>query len=135
MRRLRGTALSLGAWGLTAFALLRHFDLRQRVESIRQARSGLVILGSRVDGVPLCTPESALTDLGTEPEVLGLAAADPDRLHGQLGPARRGEVVCAHFAASRHYDPGRSTALASIAVERILDGLLLSVLEASSPSA
>src|SRR5207245_938004 len=44
-----------------------------------------------------------------------------------LLPARLGEVLRAHCAAASGDDRGRTAALASIAAERILDGLILAL--------
>jgi dolichyl-phosphate beta-glucosyltransferase len=99
------------------------------VESIRQARSGLVILG-----VALMVCAYGLRGARWRIWERSLRYWDSLRLiligcmGNNVGPARLGEVVRAHFAASSDYDRGRSTALASIAAERFLDGLLLSVL-------
>ena len=45
MKRLAEFAVSLALGGLLLFALLKHFDARQTMESVRQARPSLLALG------------------------------------------------------------------------------------------
>jgi uncharacterized protein (TIRG00374 family) len=129
MKRLTEFALSLVFGGLILFALLRHFDLRQTMESVRQAHSGLLILGLALM-VAACLLRGARWRIWER----SLSYWDSLRLIliGFMGnnvlPARLGEVLRAHCAAAKTgIDRGRTTALASIAAERILDGLMLSI--------
>ena len=129
MKRLTEFALSLVLGGLLLFVLFRHFDLRQTMESIRRAHSGLLILG-----LALMVVAYLLRGARWQIWERSLSYWDSLRLIliGFMGnnvlPARLGEVLRAHCAAAKtDNDRGRTTALASIAAERILDGLVLSV--------
>lgn len=129
MKRLTEFAVSSALGGLILFALLRHFDLRQTMESVRQADSGLLILGF---ALMVC----AYLLRGGRWRIWERSLSYWDSLRlifiGFMGnnvlPARLGEVLRAHCTAAKtDNDRGRTAALASIAAERILDGLMLSV--------
>jgi uncharacterized membrane protein YbhN (UPF0104 family) len=112
------------------FALLRHFELRQMVESIRQAHFGLVILGVALmvcayalRGARWWICERSLSYWNSLRLILiGFMAEN-------VLPARLAEVLRAHCSAAKtDKDGGRTIVFASIATERIVDGLMLSVL-------
>ena len=130
MRRFREFALPLVGWGLIIFALFRHFDLRRTVESIHQARFGPVILG-----FALMVCAYALRAVRCRIWERSLSYCDSLRLvligfmAKNVLPGRLAGVLRADCAAAKtDYDRGRSTALAAIGGERILDGLMVSVL-------
>jgi len=129
MRKLTEFGIPLVFGGLIIFGLLRHFDLRQTMESVRQADSGLLILG-------LALMVCAYVLRGARWRIWERSISYWESLQlvliGFMGnnvlPARLGEVLRAHCrAANTDNDRGRTAALASVAAERILDGLILSV--------
>jgi uncharacterized protein (TIRG00374 family) len=129
MKRLAEFVISVVLGGLLLFALLRHFDLRQTMESVRQADPNLLIFG-----FSLMTAAYLLRGLRWQIWERSLNYWNSLRLIliGFMGnnilPARLGEVLRAHCAAAKtDRDRGRTTVLASIAAERILDGLILSL--------
>jgi dolichyl-phosphate beta-glucosyltransferase len=129
MKRFAEFGISLVLGGLILFVLLRHFDLRQTMESVRQAHPRLLVLG-------LTLMIAAYLVRGARWRIWERSLSYGDSLRlvliGFMGnnilPGRLGEVLRAHCTAVKTDDDrGRTTALASIAAERILDGLILSV--------
>jgi dolichyl-phosphate beta-glucosyltransferase len=129
MKRLTRFGMSLVVSGLILYAVLRRFDLQQTMASVRQAHTVLLVLG-----VTLMVIAYLLR--GARWQIWERSLSYPDSLRliliGFMGnnilPARLGEILRAHCAAAKTSDDrGRTTALASIAAERILDGLILSV--------
>jgi dolichyl-phosphate beta-glucosyltransferase len=115
--------------GLLLYSLLRHFDLQQTMESVRQARPSLLVLG-----VTLMVVSYLLRGVRWQIWERSLSYWDSLRLiligfmGNNLLPARLGEILRAHCAAATTTDNrGRTAALASIATERVLDGLVLGV--------
>jgi dolichyl-phosphate beta-glucosyltransferase len=130
MKRLAELVISLVIVGLILHAVLWRFDLRQTMASVRQAHLGLLILGASLMAV-------AYLVRGARWRIWERSLSYWDSLRliliGFMGnnilPARLGEILRAHCAAAKTDDDrGRTTALASIAAERILDGLILAVL-------
>jgi dolichyl-phosphate beta-glucosyltransferase len=120
---------SLAASGLILYALLRHFNFGDAMASVRGARPSLLVLG-------LALMVAAYLVRGARWQIWERSLGYWDSLRliliGFMGnnilPARLGEILRAHCAAAKtSSDRGRTTALASIAAERILDGLVLSV--------
>jgi dolichyl-phosphate beta-glucosyltransferase len=129
MTRLVQFVMSLVLGGLILYALLRRFDLREAMASIRQAHPSLLVLG-----LTLMVLAYLLRGARWQIWERSLNYWDSLRLIliGFMGnnilPARLGEILRAHCAAAKtSNDRGRTTALASIAAERILDGLILAV--------
>ena len=129
MKRFAQSVISLVFGGLVLYAVLWHFDLRQVMASVRQARPTLLVLG-----VGLMVIGYLLRGARWPIWERSLSYWDSFRLIliGFMGnnvlPARLGEILRAHCATAKTSDDrGRTTALASIGVERILDGLVLSV--------
>jgi dolichyl-phosphate beta-glucosyltransferase len=130
MRRFTEFALPLVGWGLIIFALFRHFDLRQIVESIHQARFGPVILSFalmacayalRAARCRIWEPSLSYWD-SLRLVLIGLMAKN-------VLPARLARVLRADCAAAKtDYHRGRSTALAAIAGECIVDSMMVLVL-------
>lgn len=129
MKRLTEFAISLALAGLIFYALFRHFDVRQTMESVRQAHLSLLVLGCALlaaayllRGARWRIWERSLTYWNSLRLILiGF-------MGNNILPARMGEVLRAHCAAAKtDADRGRTTALGSIAAERILDGLVLGV--------
>jgi dolichyl-phosphate beta-glucosyltransferase len=129
MKRLAEFAISLVFVGLILHAVLWRFDLRQTMASVRQAHPSLLILG-------VTFMVAAYLIRGARWRIWERSLSYWDSLRliliGFMGnnilPARLGEILRAHCAAAKTDDDrGRTTALASIAAERILDGLILAV--------
>jgi dolichyl-phosphate beta-glucosyltransferase len=127
VKRLVQFVLSLAFGGLVLRLVLRRFDLGQVMGAFRQAHPGLLLLG-----VALMVAGYLVRGARWRIWEHSLSYWDSLRLIliGFMGnnvlPARLGEVLRAHCAAAKTVgDRGRTAALASIAAERILDGLLL----------
>src|SRR6516162_5531387 len=129
MKRLAEFAISLALGGLILDAVLRHFDLRQTMECVRRARPGLLSLGAGLmvaayllRGVRWRIWERSLSYWNSLRLILiGF-------MGNNILPARLGEILRAHCAAAKTtHDRGRTTALASIVAERVLDGTVLGV--------
>jgi dolichyl-phosphate beta-glucosyltransferase len=129
MKRLIEIVVSLVLGGLILFVLLRHFDVRTTMESVRQAHPGLLILG-------LTLMVFAYLLRGARWRIWERSLSYWNSLRliliGFMGnnilPGRLGELLRAHCAAAKtDGDRGRTSALASVAAERILDGFVLSV--------
>ncbi len=127
MKRAAQFILSLVFGGLILKLVLRQFDLHQVMGAFRQAHPGVLILG-----VALMIAGYLVRGERWRIWEHSLSYWDSLRLIliGFMGnnvlPARLGEVLRAHCAAAKTVgDRGRTAALASIAAERILDGLLL----------
>jgi uncharacterized protein (TIRG00374 family) len=129
MKRLAEFTISLVVAGLIVYTVLSHFDLQRTTESIRQARASLLMIG-----VGLMVTAYLLRGARWRIWEPSLSYWDSLRLIliGFMGnnvlPFRLGEILRAHCAAAKtSRDRGRTTVLASIAAERILDGMILGV--------
>jgi len=129
MKRLAEFAVSLALGGLILNAVLRHFDLRQTMVCVREARPTLLVLGAG-----LIVVAHLLRGVRWRIWERSLSYWDSLRLIliGFMGnnvlPVRLGEILRAHCAAAKtSHDRGRTTALASIVAERVLDGMTLGV--------
>ncbi len=129
MKRWLQFAVSLLVGGLVLRAVLRQFDFSQMSSALRQARLGLLFLG-------FLLMVAAYLLRGARWRIWELSLGYWDSLRliliGFMGnnvfPARLGELLRAHCASAKtRSDLGRTAALASIAAERILDGLVLAV--------
>jgi dolichyl-phosphate beta-glucosyltransferase len=130
MKRVVQFVVCLAAGGLLLYVVLCQFDLRQTLAALRQAHPGLWILG-----VTLMVAGYLLRGARWRIWECSLSYWDSLRLiligfmGNNLLPGRLGEVLRAHCAAAKTGDDrGRTAALASIAAERILDGLMLAVI-------
>lgn len=130
MKRILQFALSLGFGGLVLWAVLRQFDLRRAADAVRLAHPGslalgfaLMVLGYLLRGARWRIWERSLSYWDSLRIIL------VGFMGNNVLPARLGEVLRAHCAAARidEDERGRTAALASIAAERILDGLVLAV--------
>ncbi len=129
MRRFAQSIMSFVLGGLILCAVLWHFDLRQAMASVRRAHPSLLILG-----LGLMVVGYLFRGARWRIWERSLSYWDSFRLIliGFMGnnilPARLGEILRAHCASAKTSDDrGRTAALASVAAERILDGLILSV--------
>ena len=127
MKRFAEFAISLALAVLILYALLSHFNLRRTAESVRQAHPSLLIIG-----IALMVAAYLLRGWRWRMWQGSLSYWNSLRviLIGFMGnnilPARLGEILRAHCAATKANDDwGRTSALSSIAAERILDGLVL----------
>jgi dolichyl-phosphate beta-glucosyltransferase len=127
MRRFSQFVFALTVSGLVLYALLAQFDLPGTMAFLRGARSdrllagvALLVLAYLLRGVRWRIWERSLTYWDSFRLILiGF-------MGNNVLPARLGEVLRAHCAAAKTEDDrGRTTALASIAAERVLDGLIL----------
>ena len=128
-RRPAQLFVSLIFGGLLLHAVFWRVDLRQTMVRVRQAHAGLLIVGAS-----LMVVAYLLRGARWRIWERGLSYWNSLRLIliGFMGnnilPARLGEILRAHCASAKTgSDRGRTTALASIAAERILDGLMLGV--------
>ena len=129
MKRFIQSTTALVFGGILLYVVLSHFDLRRTSASLRQARPGLLLLG-----VGLIVACYLLRGMRWRIWERSLSYWNSFRLiligfmGNNLFPARLGEVLRAHCASAKTGDDrGRTAALASIAVERILDGLVLAI--------
>jgi glycosyltransferase 2 family protein len=129
MKRFVQSVTSLVLGGLVLYAALRRFDLRQTVALLLRAHLHLLVLG-----MALIVCGYLLRAVRWRIWERSLSYWDSLRLiligfmGNNLLPARLGEILRAHCTAAKTCaDRGRTTALASISVERILDGLILSL--------
>jgi dolichyl-phosphate beta-glucosyltransferase len=129
MKRIGQFVFSLVLGCLVLYALLRQFDLQQTLQFVREARPGLLLCG-----VTLMILAYLLRGARWRIWERTLTYWDSLRLIfiGFMGnnilPARLGEFLRAHCAAAKTgNDRGRTSALASIVAERILDGMTLAV--------
>jgi dolichyl-phosphate beta-glucosyltransferase len=129
MKRFLQFTASLVCGGFVLYAVLRQFDLRHTAAAIRQAHLSLLIIG-------LALMVAAYLLRGTRWRIWESSLSYWDSLRliligyaaNNVLPARLGELLRAHCTSSRiGKDRGRTAALASIAAERILDGLVLAV--------
>jgi len=129
VRRLEQAVVSLVLAGLIFYALLRHFDLRQTMEAVRRAHANLLILGGSLTVIAYLLRaarwriwEHSLSYWNSLRLILiGF-------MGNNVLPARLGEILRAHCTAAMTCESrGRTSALASIAAERIFDGLVLGV--------
>lgn len=130
MKRLAEIFISLVIVGLVLYAVLWRFNLRETMVSVRQANLTFLMLGAGLMVLAYLV-RAARWQIWER----SLSYWDSLRLIliGFMGnntlPARLGEILRAHCAAAKTDDDrGRTTALASIAAERILDGLILAAL-------
>jgi len=126
-RRLAQFVLSLALGGLLLHAVFWRVDLQQTMVRVRHAHAGVLIVGAGLMVV-------AYLLRGARWRIWERCLSYRDALRliliGFMGnnvlPARLGEILRAHCASAKtRSDRGRTTALASIAAERILDGLIL----------
>jgi dolichyl-phosphate beta-glucosyltransferase len=129
MKRFAHSVLSMVFGGLVLYAVLWRFDMRQTMVSVRQAHLSLLALGFAMMAVGYL-----LRGARWQIWERSLSYLDSLRLiligfmGNNLLPARMGEILRAHCASVKTSDDrGRTTALASIAAERILDGVILAV--------
>ncbi len=129
MKRLAEVAISLALGAAVLYAVFMHFDLQYAMNSVRHAHPSLLVLG-----VMLMVASYLLRGARWQIWERSLSYWNSLRLIliGFMGnnilPARLGEILRAHCAAAKtSHDRGRTTALASIAAERILDGMILGV--------
>lgn len=122
------TSLALG--GLLLWAVFRRFDMRQTISAVQRAHLSLLMLG-----LALMVSSYLLRGARWRIWERSLSFWDSFRLiligfmGNNLLPARLGEILRAHCTAPKTSDDrGRTTALASVSAERILDGLILSLL-------
>ena len=129
MKRLFQFLISLVLGGLVLRAVLRQFDFSQMSAALRQAHLNLLLLG-------LVLMVAAYLLRGARWRIWETSLSYWDSLRliliGFMGnnvlPARLGEILRAHCTSAKtDNDRGRTAALASIAAERILDGLVLAV--------
>jgi dolichyl-phosphate beta-glucosyltransferase len=129
MKRFIQSISALVFGGILFYAVLSHFDLRRTSASLRQARLSLLLLSMVLIvacyllwGTRWRIWERSLTYWNSFRLILiGF-------MGNNIFPARLGEVLRAHCAAAKTGDErGRTAALASIAAEHILDGLILAV--------
>lgn len=127
MRRLTETVVSLVLGGLILYAVLTRFELRQTLEAVRRAHANLLMLAGSLS-------VTAWLLRGARWRIWERSLTYWDSLRliliGFMGnnvlPARLGEILRAHCAAAKTRESrGRTSTLASIAAERILDGLVL----------
>jgi dolichyl-phosphate beta-glucosyltransferase len=130
VKRLVQFGISLAIGGLILAVLLRRFDLPEVMGWIRQARPTLLLIG-----IAAMIASYLLRGARWRIWERRLRYSDSLRLIliGFMGnnvlPARLGEMLRARCAAAEARDERvRAAALASIAAERILDGLILAVL-------
>lgn len=126
MKRFKA-AISIAFGATLLYEVLSHFGARQTIALIRQSRPSFLLLGAAlmVSGYLLRAARWLIWERS-------LSYWNSLRLIliGFMGnnvlPARLGEVLRAHCTSPKtSQDRGRTTALASIAAERILDGLML----------
>lgn len=129
MKRFVQLAVSIALGVILLYQVLSHFGSRQTVTAIRQARLDLLFLGAAlmissylVRAARWLVWERSLTYRNSLRLILiGF-------MGNNVLPARLGEVLRAHFTSAKTCQSrGRTTALASIAAERILDGLVLAL--------
>lgn len=129
MKRITQFVMSLLLGSLVLYAVLRQFDLHQMMSAVRDARPRLLLFG-----IALMVCGYLLRGARWRIWERSLSYWDSLRLIliGFMGnnvlPARLGEILRAHCAAAKRDDRSRTAVLASIAAERILDGLVLAVL-------
>ena len=130
MKRFVQATFSIIIAVVLLYIALSHFGLSQTIAAIRTARPRLLVLGAAL--MVLSYFLRAARWLIWE-RSLNYWNSFRLILIGFMGnnllPARLGEVLRAHCTSAKtSQDRGRTTALASIATERILDGSMLAVL-------
>jgi len=130
MKRIAQWALSLALGGVVLYVLLRGFNGQQTLAAFRHARMVPLLVGFL-----LMVGAYLLRGARWQIWEPGLSYWDSLRLIliGFMGnnilPARMGEVLRAHCTGAKNdQGRGRTAALASIAAERILDGLVLGLI-------
>ena len=130
MKRTFQVTLSVAVAALVLHTLLRGFDGQEIQRLLHAAEPGrllaagaLMVLAYLVRAARWTIWESSLTYWNSLRLILiGF-------MGNNVLPARLGEVLRAHCTAAKtSYERGRTTALASIAAERVFDGLTLGVL-------
>ena len=129
LKRYLEAAASVILGVILLYVVLSHFGLRETFASIRKARPLLLLLGSAlmvssyfVRGARWLIWERSLDYWDS------LCLVLIGFMGNNVLPARLGEVLRAHCTSAKtSEDRRRTTALASIAAERILDGLILVV--------
>jgi dolichyl-phosphate beta-glucosyltransferase len=130
MKSFAKGAVSLVIAGILLYLVFLHFGLRETMTAIRNVRSKFLALA-----IVLMMASYFLRAARWPIWEQSLNYWNSFRLiligfmGNNLLPARLGEVLRAHCTAAKTCeDRGRTTALASIAAERILDGLILAML-------
>jgi dolichyl-phosphate beta-glucosyltransferase len=129
MKRFAQSVASLVLAGLVLYAALRRFDLRQTMTFVLHAHVNLLVLGS---ALIVCSYLLRAARWRIWERSVSYWDSVQLILIGFMGnnllPARLGEILRAHCTAAKTcVGRGRTTALASISLERILDGLILSL--------
>ena len=134
MRRLVQFLLSALVSAVIIWTLMRHFDAQQTLTFVLGASPAPLVLG-----VSLMVLAYAVRAARWPIWERGLSYRNSLRLlligfmGNNLLPARLGEILRAHCAATRTgSDRRRTAALGSIAAERVLDGVLLATLGVAS---
>ncbi|HKW34966.1 MAG TPA: flippase-like domain-containing protein [Candidatus Acidoferrum sp.] len=129
MKRYLEAAASIILGVILLYVALSHFGLAETMASVRKARPLLLLLGSSlmVSSYFLRAARWLIWERS-----LDYWSSIRLVLIGFMGnnvlPARLGEVLRAHCTSAKtSEDRGRTSALASIAAERILDGLILAI--------
>ncbi len=129
MKRFAQFAIAFAVSGCILYALFGQFDPAETMASVWQARPSLLMLG-------IMFMIAAYLFRGARWRIWERSLSYWDSLRliliGFMGnnvlPARLGEILRAHCTAVKtSRDRGRTTALASIGAERILDGLVLAL--------
>lgn len=129
MKRFVQSVLSMLLGALVLYIVLSRFNLRETMESVRHAHLSLLAVG-------LALMAAGYLIRGARWQIWERSLSYGDSLRliliGFMGnnvlPARLGEILRARCAAAESSDDlGRTAALASIAAERILDGLVVAV--------
>lgn len=129
MKNLAKAAISFVIGGILLYLVFSHFGLRETTASIRQSRPCFLL-----SGIVLMVCSYLIRAARWRIWERSLSYWNSLRLIliGFMGnnvlPARLGEILRAHCTSPKtSLDRGRTSALASIAAERVLDGLMLAV--------
>src|SRR5580704_3153615 len=129
MKRLAKSTIPIAISGIILFVVLSHFGLEPTIVTIRRSRTGFLLLGFALmvsayllrGGRWLIWERSLSYWNSIRLILIGF-------MGNNILPARLGELLRAHCTSPKtSNDRGRTTALASIAAERILDGSILAV--------
>jgi dolichyl-phosphate beta-glucosyltransferase len=127
MKRCGKAVISIGVGGILLYEVLANVGLHETIASVRQSRPSFLILGFAlmvlaylVRSARWLIWESSLSYWNSLRLILiGF-------MGNNILPARLGELLRAHCTSPKTSDDrGRTTALASISAERILDGVTL----------
>jgi dolichyl-phosphate beta-glucosyltransferase len=127
MRHFGKVAISIVVGGILLYQVLANVGLHQTIASVRQSRPSFFLLGSAL--MVLAYLLRSARWLIWEPSLSywnSLRLILIGFMGNNILPARLGEILRAHCTSPKTSDHrGRTTALASISAERILDGLIL----------